>query len=521
MRTPQNLDVALEAWSRRKWLALLVFAAVCGGAGTGALSLPDLYRATATVLVERQQVSEAFVRPSVTVEPETRLQTIREDVMSRTRLTDVIRRLDLYPELRQKLPIEALVARMRREIDLEVKGVESQMSGRTSAIAFTISDSGRDPQTVARVANELARMYVEENTKIREGQATRTAEFLKAQLDEVRKDLDAYERRANDFRLSHVGELPQQVETNLASLERLNTQLRLNGENQIRLMDRRERLERQRLEAAATPPPAPVAPSVEDERLAKLKQQLEDLRSRFTDAYPDVVRVRAEIDALTRQLARQAGTTPPSRAGAIDAGAQLVTALDDTTSELRSLKEEERMLRQTIDGYEQRVENAPRRQQEFQELSRDHDANKERYDTLLKRYEEAQLAASLEQGHNLELFRVLDPALPPREPMAPNRVRLFAIAFIFALGLAVGTVIAAEKLDTAFHDADELRAFISVPTLASVPLIASRAQMRRKRQIAALATLSALVALTLIVAGSRYVARDNEQIVRLMEHSRG
>ena len=212
-RAPQNLDVALEAWSRRKWLALLVFAAVCGPAATIALSLPDLYRATATVLVERQQVSEAFVRPSVTVEPETRLQTIREDVMSRTRLTDVIRRLDLYPELRSKVPIEALVARMRREIDLEVKGVESQMSGRTSTIAFTISDSGSDPQAVARVANELARMYVEQNTKIREGQATRTAEFLKAQLDEVRKDLDAYERRANDFRLSHIGELPQQVAT--------------------------------------------------------------------------------------------------------------------------------------------------------------------------------------------------------------------------------------------------------------------------------------------------------------------
>ena len=144
-----------------------------------ALSLPNLYRAAATVLVERQQVSEAFVRPSVTAELETRLQTIREDVMSRSRLSELIGSLGLYPEVRQKVPLEALVARMRRDIELDLKGVDSLMSGRTSTISFTISYGGRDPETVAKVANALAGMYVQENTRIREGQARRTAEFLK------------------------------------------------------------------------------------------------------------------------------------------------------------------------------------------------------------------------------------------------------------------------------------------------------------------------------------------------------
>src|SRR6185436_10428 len=259
-RTSPNFDLALDAWSRRKWLAILVFVAVSGVAVTGALSLPNLYRASATVLVERQQVSEAFVRPSVTAELETRLQTIREDVMSRSRLSELIDRLGLYPELRQKVPLEALVARMRRDIELELKGVDSLMSGRTSTIAFTISYGGRDPATTATAANALAEMYVRGNTRIREGQATRTAEFLKAQLADVKKELDAYDRRADDFRLSHLGELPQQVDTNLASLERLNTQLRLNGENQIRALDRRDRIERQRAEAAAAPPPAATSP---------------------------------------------------------------------------------------------------------------------------------------------------------------------------------------------------------------------------------------------------------------------
>src|SRR5580765_5899070 len=117
--------------------------------------------------------------------------------------------------MRQKVPLEALVARMRRDIELELKGVESLMSGRTSTIAFTISYGGRDPGTVAKVANALATMYVDENTRIREGQATRTAEFLKAQLADAKAELNTYDRRTNDFKVSHIGELPQQVEINL------------------------------------------------------------------------------------------------------------------------------------------------------------------------------------------------------------------------------------------------------------------------------------------------------------------
>jgi polysaccharide chain length determinant protein (PEP-CTERM system associated) len=513
------MDVALEAWRRRKWPAIVVFVAVCSAAATMTVSLPNLYRATATVLVERQEVSEAFVRPSVTAELETRLQTIREAVMSRSRLTDVIRRLNLYPESRATVPIEALVARLRREIQLDVKGVESQMTGRASTIAFTISYGGRDPETVARVANELANMYVQENTSLRAGQASQTAQFLKTQLADARRELDGYEQRQNEFRLSHIGELPQQVDTNLASLERLNTQLRLNGESQLRLLDRRDRLERQRQDVASAPKAEPSSPQAD--RLAVLTQQLADLRSKhFTDEYPDVIRVRAEIDALKQELARR----PPARAAAspdADVNAQLNASIADVTTELRALKDEEHALRQSITQYQDRIDNVPKRQQELQELSRDYGTMKERYDSLAKRYEEAQLAESLEHGQKAEQFRILDPAIAPRDPVAPIRSRVLLLGIVFALGLAAAVVIAAEKLDTTFHSVDEVRAYVSLPTLASVPLIPSRGFTTRKRRRAALLALSAAVGITLLVAGSRYVSHGNEQLVRMMERSRG
>ena len=512
------MDLALEAWRRRKWPALVVFAAVCAAAVTVTMSLPNLYRATTTVIVERQEVSEAFVRPSVTAELETRLQTIREAVMSRGRLTELIQRLNLYPDERPNVPSEALVARLRREIELDIKGVESQMTGRTSMISFTISYVGRDPDTVARVANTLAQMYVQENTSLRAGQAVKTAAFLKTQLDEARHELDAYDRRQNDFKLSHIGELPQQVDANLASLERLNTQLRLNGENQLRLLDRRDRLERQRLDTAAAPQSGP--PSPEAERLAKLTQQLADLRKQFTDVYPDVVRLRAEIETLTQQMAQHPAPHGPADSDA-DPAAQVTAALADVGSELRSLKEEERALRQTIAQYQERVENVPKRQQELQDLSRDYGTTKERYDSLAKRYEEAQLAESLEQGRQAEQFRILDAAIPPRDPVAPVRARVLLLGLVGALGLAVAVVLAAEKLDTTFHSVDELRAYVSLPILASAPLIASRAVTVRKRRRAVLMAVSVGIGLTLLVAASRYVSDGNESLVRMMERSRG
>jgi polysaccharide chain length determinant protein (PEP-CTERM system associated) len=514
---PPTLDQALQAWRRRAWLAVTVFAAVACTAVTVALSLPNLYRATATVIVEGQEVSEAFVRPSVTAELETRLQSIREAVMSRTQLADLIRRLNLYADLRATVPLEHLVARMRGETDLDVKSVESP-TGRASTIAFTLTYTGRDPALVARVANELAALYVRHNTALRAGQASKTAAFLKAQVGEARAELDALDRRQNEFRLTHIGELPQQVETNLASIERLNTQLRLNGEDQLRLLDRRDRLQRERLDAATAR--VVTAPSPEADQLARLNLQLAELQKQFTDKYPDVVRVRSAIETLKRQMPATQDQDAAAAANR-DAVARADAALADIASEIEALKTDERELRQSIARYQDRVENVPKRQQELQDLSRDYASVKERYDSLAKRYEEAQLAESLEEGRNAEQFRVLDPAIPPRDPVAPARARLLALGILFAMGLAVASVIAAEKLDTTFHSVEELRAFVPGGAISSLPLIASRAVTVRKQRRAALLACSIAVGLTLLVAGSRHIASGNEQLVRMMERSRG
>lgn len=497
-----GFEMAVDVWRRRKWLAVMVFALTFAGVAGIAMFLPDIYRSTATVLVERHHVPETFVRSSITSELETRLQTISQEVLSRSRLTDLIARFGLYPDLRRQ-PIEVIVERMRRDIRLELKGAE-QMSGRSATVAFTLSYRGRDPETVTKVTNTLLSFYIDENSKIRERQAFQTAQFLKGQLAETKRRLDDQEARIRHFRTRHFAELPEQMAANLATLQRLQTQAQLNSANQLHARDQRAALVKQLADSDAVGPMG--APDSATTKLAKLKQELVALRTNFTEKYPEVIRVKGEIAALERELGTPSVPSPKAVLGEIDA-------------EIKSLKAEEQSLRRDIETYQRRVENAVPREQEFKEQSRDFEATRELYASLLKRYEDAQLAESMEQNRQGEQFRILDPAIPPNRPNAPNRIGLIVLGVLLAVGAAGATTMLAEHFDTSFHTFHDLRSFTKVPVLASIPLVANAAETARRARQRWVATAAIAVGLAFVVAASYHLAHGNDRLAGVL--SRG
>jgi polysaccharide biosynthesis transport protein len=448
------------------------------------------------------------------------LNTISQEILSRSRLEDLVNRFGLYPGLRKQGQNEEIVERMRKDIKLELKTTDTK--GRPSATtAFALSYRGPDPQTVALVTNTLASFYIEENLKVRERQARGTAEFLKVQLAETRKRLDELEARVSEFRKRYLGELPQQMQANMATLESLNTQLRVTSDNQIRAAERRDSLSALLAEAASSPQafggPAggPAAAEPRAMRLARLRQELATALSRYTEQHPTVVRLKAEIAASEREPAEPTGTQGGAAALSNPYVFRLRETLSAADSEAKVLKAEEQRLRGAIAAYQARLENTPRREQEYQEVSRDYESTKQLYESLTKRHEEAQLAESMEQRQKGEQFRILEPAIPSQIPAAPNRLKLFIVSLVLSLGLAGGALMVAEMLDTSFHSVNELREFSIVPVLVSIPRIVTDADRQRQQERFRLVAAGTLLGLVLIAGVSYFIGRGNEQLVQM------
>src|SRR5262245_1832922 len=416
---------ATDIARRRTIVIVLVFAAVVASAASFARYLPDLYRTSATVLVERP-VPETYVRSAVGGEVESRMHVIKQEVLSRARLTELIERFNLYPDLRQHESMDTVLDQMRHDIEIEPNGPE-QLSGRKTTVSFKLSYTGARDDAVAEVTNALAAFYVSRNEGIRSQEATRLTEFLKAQLDATKKQMERDEGSMRVYTSQHPGELPSQVDLNLHALDRLNTQLRLNGERQLKLLEDREKL----MEPATTVDPrtgetTPLSDPISD-RIEAAKKDLDVLEGRgFTNRHPDVVRLRTEIATLERdrQDSLVQRKSDPSQAGALatgtsgSAGGPLPTttaaapaagatsaglantprrrAVGALDAELAKLRGDDAGLRQSIANIEKRLEGAPEREQEYQRITRDYSATKDLYDSLLKRYDDAQLGENME-----------------------------------------------------------------------------------------------------------------------------
>ncbi|MDF2756380.1 MAG: putative Lipopolysaccharide biosynthesis protein [Nitrospira sp.] len=521
----RSIGVAIaEAWRRRKWLGLVCFSLPAAAMLSLAMNLPNLYSSTATVLVEQQQIPEGFVKSSVTGEADARLNLIREKLLNRAGLLALINRFNLYSELRKEAPEEAVVERMRKDVVLELKELQRQVYGRDNTFGFKVSYRGRNPETVATVANTLATQYVEENLSMRTNQATETTTLLKKQLNDIKQRHEEDERKIAAFKQRHMGELPEQVEVNLSTLGRLNQELTSNSEHQMRVLERRERLGKQLLDLnAGVPATTVVNPDSMTHHLEKLRTELTELRTRASAKHPDVIRVQGEIAAIEKALAetaKEAKLDPAQSAALLSTPEDIKHALRELDHELKNLKADEQRLRAEAASIQRRVERSPQHAQEFQQLERDYKMTKDLYFSVLQRYEDAQLAESMEQAKHVGQMRIVDPAMPSKAPVAPNRLKLILGALTLSLGLAAGCMILAEQRDRSFHDVESLREFTKVPILVRIPEIVTKADRVRAYRRFTFKAAASMIGLVLIVGVFSYFAWDNDQLVWMLSETK-
>lgn len=504
--------------SRRKW-HLIVPVFVCTfGALVVSRFLPNRYQSDTLIQIVPQRVPDAYVRSTVTTDLDERLKSITQQIMSRTRLEEVITELDLYASERSKsVPMEDLVTRLRADIEVAVTPPRRVGNRLADPDSFRLLFTYSDPQTAMRVTEQLGSWFISENSRLRGMQADSTNEFLDSQLADARNRLVAQEKKLEAFRERHSGRLPSQMQTNMTAIQ--NTQMQLQSLVASLETDRGRKLVTERLyndavaeqqtAAASPPPPAPNQQPSNDnapagttarQQLEAARQQLSRLELRLTAEHPDIRRTKAMIVDLEKKAAAEAQATPGSGAAPATPTTAEETRRRERISSLRAeldglnrtiaVKEaEERRMRGLVADYQSRIDSVPGLESEWISLSRDYDTLQETYRGLLQKSEESKVAANLERRQIGEQFRVLDPARVPTKPMSPQRmfVNLGGLALGIVLGLALAGLL--EFLDSTYRNEKDVVNALSLPVLAVVPNLPTAADLkeaaRRRRMVAA------------------------------------
>lgn len=498
MRNLTLSDLARAVWRRRIWfLVPLVLGIV--GAVAALQVLPRTYRAVTTVLVEPQKVPADYVKPTVTSSIEERLRTIEPQIKNRDNIERIVREMDLYPDLRGAASMDQAVGRARRDLTV-------QLQGNTFRIYF----EGRDPVKAARTANRVAELFINSNLQLRENQAQGTSTFLEAELEKTKHRLELQEARIAEFKRQNMGDLPEQRDTNLRGVEQLQTKLEINMEALDKAETRRLLLQsqiaemrnqrstashRSTLPVLGAGPATPEQPS----HLDQLRAQLAQLRARYTDRHPDVIRAQAEIaqlEALEKSQAARPAAKPSSAPGAPAAATESAEADDamrpdpllkaeiaSVDLEIRSLKtERERILADTA-RVQGRLENVPRVEQELLSLTRDYENIKNSYESLLDKRLNARLYENLEKSQQGESFTILERALPPNAPYGPNKPLVLGLGLVAGGLLGLLAALLRERSDPTYLDAESLQqAFPGLPLLATIPVFQSARSTARTRR---------------------------------------
>ena len=510
---------------RRRWAILLPLFLCWAIAWCGSWLIPPTYKSEALILVEQQKVPEQYVVPNVTVNLQDRLQSMTQQILSRTRLQATIDRFHLYQSHRSLVPAGDAVEQMRKDIKIDLVDSAARPGQLT---AFKIDYSAGSPQLAQQVNSELTSLFIEENLKQQQQLSESTTAFLQSQLADARIKLEEQEAKVRAFKASHFGDLPSQSEANVQILSGLQTQLLstqrdLDGAKQQKLY--LESLQQQYQSAQATmgtDNSAASSPQALQKEITNLRRQLEDARSRQTEDHPDVIALKNKIAQkakLEKDLEAEIASHPepnkgpstvdPSVAVEVQRGSttpmmQVQSQLKAINLEIEEYEQNAKDLEAQIASYRARLNLTPQTEQELADVSRGYEESKANYNSLLQKQNQSQLATSLEQRQQGEQFRILDPPSLPDRPSAPNRLIISLGGLLAGAALGLGLAALLEMTNVLVRQEKDLEGLLPTRVLVGIPHLNAPGEDRFNVAFRRLEIGTAAVMAVLILAGSLY-----------------
>ncbi len=493
-----TLDDYLGVVKRRKWSLILPAVLVLAIAAAVALLLPPIYKSSATILIEEQDVPTDFVMTTVTGYAEQRLQTINQRVMSATRLQEIINQYGLYQKDRDKKTIEEIISAMREDISLAPLSAETvdRRTGRTTTvtIAFTLSyEANETPEKVQQVTNVLASLFLEGNIQVRERQAKETSLFLEDEVNKIKEEMASLDQKIAVFKEKNINALPELLQVSLQTLnnaetnqDRLNEQLKSFREREGYLQSQLANIPRN-LEDLTI--------SQDQRRLEELTLQLDALKVRFSDQHPDVIKLRAELAEVKERAEAEKKEAETKDLPDNPAYVTLAAQLASVVAEIDFMKNQLTENSKRIAEYRRRMESTPGVEEQYRALTGERNNLQAKHDDLSRKLMEAKLAQGLEKGQKAERFTLIDPPRLPEKPDKPNRLAVVLIGLVLGIGAGVGTVSLAEFSDRSVRVPENMCDFVTAPVLAVIPEIVSTMDLARKKRH----RLAAIIGIFLVV----------------------
>jgi polysaccharide chain length determinant protein (PEP-CTERM system associated) len=501
-QTPAPLDLGKYRdllWRRRWYVVVPLFVVWILSWGVSWM-MPSVYRSSTLILVEQPTVSQKIVGESPASDLQSRLDSIEQQIRSRTRLLSIIQRFDLYAKQRaHHVSDDDLVARMNKDLSI----VPVRSPGKDDLTSFSITFDADNPVAAQEVTKNLSDTVIGEDLQIGQQNAANTVKFLDSQLEDARQKLADQDEKVRIFKDRYMGELPTQAASNLQILSGYQNQLQAE-EDALGVAKQRavylESLQDQyKTVGVVTAKPGEIAPSglaAIDQELSKEKDDLKDLLSRYTEQHPDVRKKREQI-AQTEKLRAQRLAESKTKAGAAGGGevpvgdygdGRTATAMMDAASQLKANETEvanrQRSildLKAKIGEYEARLNSAPAREQQLNDLMRDYDQSKKYYDETLDRKNHAEMSANLGKSQEGLQFRPIDPPSLPTKPYAPKRFLFSLGGLIGGLALGIGLALGAEFMDHRIYDQSEFKKLVQVEMIAEIPPLPTPSEQRESR----------------------------------------
>ena len=466
---------------RHHWWILPLTVIGCGALGLlAAAVLPKRYTSQTLVLVDQPTVPTEYVRPVVSEELNHRLASMQEQILSRTRLQPIIEKFGLYAQDRGRVHIEDLVERLRNSVT--VKPLEPMAGTRNDSLAgFHVNVIFDNALTAQQICREITSMFMEQNTRERERQASQTTSFLSGQLDEAKSKLDEQDAKLAQFKRLHLGSLPQEEQTNLSLLTGMNAQLEANTQALSRAEQDKALNESLLSQQEATWKMSQTGqnPESADQQLISLQDQLAALLARYTPEHPDVVKLKKQIEEMKKHMAEAPMTSGQgsgsTRVSAIEPPQmqQLHAKLRQDEVSISNLTKRQNQIQDQIRQLQARIQASPVVEQQFKEMTRSHQSALDFYNDLLKKHEQSAMATDLEHQQQSEQFRVLDPPSLPEKPSFPNKSYFAGGGLGGGLVLGLGIMYLIAFMDKSLHTERDVELFLKLPVLAMVPMLAT------------------------------------------------